>query len=364
MKNIILTIGCLLIFSPLSHAQDNSVFDFESQIEVRKKEKLVQSPYAMFGDNTAVLQTKHEDEKDHTLKIPIIEDDKQKGLFKLDFQTGIVSVLSADGNVIFSRNLEKKEQARFTSIDPLAERYYSISPYAYVANNPINAIDPRGDSIWFTIDNNIATMHYTAKMINMSSDNLDMSAASNGIMSAIGKAFEGANVSIDGKSYSLNMDIQISAVSSMDDVASSDHLFVMADNGYAGTYGVTNEIGGKVVHLNASGFHNEGVLSKVFGVANNTRSGAHEAGHTFGLEHPNPSDIGYSRANDIMVQGAKGTKFLSGSVQGIYNSWNNGALNKGTNSTTVGGGRAPYQGVRHGGQTGTISTLGFRYKRR
>ena len=34
-------------------------------------------------------------------------------------------------------------------IDPLAEKYYSISPYAYVANNPINAIDPDGEKIVF-----------------------------------------------------------------------------------------------------------------------------------------------------------------------------------------------------------------------
>ncbi|MFV0331902.1 MAG: hypothetical protein ACK5KL_19095 [Dysgonomonas sp.] len=36
---------------------------------------------------------------------------------------------------------------RFTTVDPMAEKYYSISPYAYVANNPMNAIDLRGDSI-------------------------------------------------------------------------------------------------------------------------------------------------------------------------------------------------------------------------
>lgn len=32
----------------------------------------------------------------------------------------------------------------FTSVDPLAEKYYSISPYAYCAGNPVNRIDPNG----------------------------------------------------------------------------------------------------------------------------------------------------------------------------------------------------------------------------
>jgi RHS repeat-associated protein len=33
---------------------------------------------------------------------------------------------------------------RFTTMDPLAEKYYSISPYAYCGNNPIRYIDPTG----------------------------------------------------------------------------------------------------------------------------------------------------------------------------------------------------------------------------
>lgn len=36
---------------------------------------------------------------------------------------------------------------RFTTVDPLAEKYYSISPYAYVANNPLRYIDPDGRKI-------------------------------------------------------------------------------------------------------------------------------------------------------------------------------------------------------------------------
>lgn len=35
----------------------------------------------------------------------------------------------------------------FTSIDPLAEKYYSISPYVYVANNPLIYVDPDGEAI-------------------------------------------------------------------------------------------------------------------------------------------------------------------------------------------------------------------------
>ena len=33
---------------------------------------------------------------------------------------------------------------RFNTVDPMAEKYYSISPYVYVGNNPNNRIDPNG----------------------------------------------------------------------------------------------------------------------------------------------------------------------------------------------------------------------------
>jgi RHS repeat-associated protein len=37
---------------------------------------------------------------------------------------------------------------RFTTPDPLAEKYYPVSPYAYCANNPVNAVDRDGRDVW------------------------------------------------------------------------------------------------------------------------------------------------------------------------------------------------------------------------
>jgi RHS repeat-associated protein len=41
---------------------------------------------------------------------------------------------------------------RFTTVDPMAEKYYNISPYAYCGDNPVNAIDINGDTITTMID--------------------------------------------------------------------------------------------------------------------------------------------------------------------------------------------------------------------
>jgi len=52
---------------------------------------------------------------------------------------------------------------RFTSVDPLAEKYYSISPYAYCAGNPNRYIDPDGRGLWDAIKKTVSTTIDQAK---------------------------------------------------------------------------------------------------------------------------------------------------------------------------------------------------------
>ena len=50
----------------------------------------------------------------------------------------------------------------FTSMDPLCEKYYNISPYMYCAGNPVNYIDPTGEYIaWFDENMNEWTYNCT-----------------------------------------------------------------------------------------------------------------------------------------------------------------------------------------------------------
>ncbi|WP_321436016.1 RHS repeat-associated core domain-containing protein [uncultured Bacteroides sp.] len=48
---------------------------------------------------------------------------------------------------LYDYGARMQDGMRFTTIDPLAEKYYSISPYAYCAGNPMNRIDLNGDSV-------------------------------------------------------------------------------------------------------------------------------------------------------------------------------------------------------------------------
>jgi len=47
---------------------------------------------------------------------------------------------------------------RWTTMDPLAERYYSISPYVYCAGNPVNLVDKWGRSV-YRFDHVTGTVH-------------------------------------------------------------------------------------------------------------------------------------------------------------------------------------------------------------
>ena len=76
---------------------------------------------------------------------------------------------------------------RFTSVDPLAEKYYSVSPYAYCANNPVRYVDLHGDSIdvaVLQIHDNINNTNYTQTLTSdlQSQTGLTISTGANGQM--------------------------------------------------------------------------------------------------------------------------------------------------------------------------------------
>ena len=54
----------------------------------------------------------------------------------------------------FGARMYSASDARWTTMDPLCEKYYSISPYAYCAGNPVNLVDPDGMQWYSYIDEN------------------------------------------------------------------------------------------------------------------------------------------------------------------------------------------------------------------
>ena len=49
----------------------------------------------------------------------------------------------------FGARMYSPSNMRWLTMDPLCEKYYSISPYAYCAGDPVNLVDPDGMQ-WYT----------------------------------------------------------------------------------------------------------------------------------------------------------------------------------------------------------------------
>ena len=67
------------------------------------------------------------------------------------------------------------ETGRFLSTDPLLEEYREWTPYQYALNSPVNAIDPKGDSVIVILDDEGAGgVGHVAVLIGNSEDGWDL----------------------------------------------------------------------------------------------------------------------------------------------------------------------------------------------
>ena len=55
--------------------------------------------------------------------------------------------LPLDGYDFGARWMDPVVGGRFTTMDPLCEKYYNMSPYAYCGGDPVNLVDPSGEKI-------------------------------------------------------------------------------------------------------------------------------------------------------------------------------------------------------------------------
>ena len=69
---------------------------------------------------------------------------------KVSVSTGIAAAAAGSPYLDFGARVYDPRTAAWLSQDPLSEKYYSISPYAYCAGNPVNLVDPTGMSTWVT----------------------------------------------------------------------------------------------------------------------------------------------------------------------------------------------------------------------
>jgi hypothetical protein len=230
-------------------------------------------------------------------------------------------------------------------VDAFADKYYDVSPYQYALNNPIVNVDINGDSVWVTTksvtdaNGNTTinhTIHITGKVLKQGSGSTKAGDLAKGLNSRLNAQNSSTSTEDSfGRTTTVNTSIEanFTAASSMDDVASSDHLVVIVDDveGKAdpslggGDAGGIAKTPGKISYVES-----KGAVETAF----------HEVGHNLGLPHPSSNSSG-----DPMSYSGRGSNFSTSQMSTILTNAIRGTPNSGSNSALM---RNHFPGMHQG----------------
>ena len=253
----------------------------------------------------------------------------------------------------YGARFQDPQLGRFFTQDRFSEKYHSLSPYQYSDNNPIRNIDVNGDSIIIgsiNISNpvdaprggnigkiSLTTIDIEGKLINESTtsySDADMQTSANRLNDANSSYF-----SVTGVSVAIS---DISVASADNPLQSGDHAYRIEDpgllpgsNGDPGVVGMT-PIGQNVVNLNslilsqtpATTGEYAGTGKSASGGATLERTGAHETGHSAGLDHPAQGTASGNLMNQTIRPDA-GKNITPDQIKQISNAFKKGKLNQG-----------------------------------
>ena len=242
-----------------------------------------------------------------------------KTLFAARFTFSAKEKDTETGYSYFGSRYYNSDLSIWLSVDPMSDKYPSLSPYTYCANNPIKLVDPNGEEIVLetiykkdangksTSEIERYNIKITGKIINNSGVSVDMEKAKEQIVSQIESSFSGETKS--GIPITTTADLKV--VNSLEQVSEEDHLFLL-DNGVSinghSAQGRVNEIGGKTAHIDAHLF--KGPYDQFFHIG--AKAATHEMGHMLGLRH-NDSDGPF----DIIRSPRMGTNVSSRQLSSI-----------------------------------------------
>jgi RHS repeat-associated protein len=244
------------------------------------------------------------------------------GRFKFNGKESQVSFSAS--RLDYGARMYQTDHPRWYSIDPLAEKYPWLSPYAFANNNPIRYVDWDGRDWNIEMEedeNEVRTYHMTvnAALINNSGSNIDMNAMEGAIRQQIMDTYN-----VSGEGYSVDMTLNLRTVTSARDIGARDHVFQIVDQSTLSSDVLASaDLRGLNIRIGS-----ETALDVISGA--NVRTVPHELGHTGGLRD-NPRDGGglnlMMQTSKIYSDPSQATSLYQGQFGRMNEAYQNGSLN-------------------------------------
>jgi RHS repeat-associated protein len=241
---------------------------------------------------------------------------------------------------------------RWGQVDPLAEEYYSFTPFGYTVNNPIVFSDPDGMHVEPSISKdedgqNVVTIRITGKIINLSGSWFANPQRLAGRLDRLGKSLSGQATDVsglgltdsDGQSINeaiLNFEFNFEPIDRLSSVAYDDHLIVLADFMPSQlANGVTSADGGKLIYIDVAATVGPIDMPSGYG----TVVAGHEiVSHALGAGH---------HGNSLYITHGQGVHSYSRKIREaerkrmVANAYTEGRLNRGPTLATYSNHRVP-----------------------